>query len=60
MLWSRFDATELRARVKEFTCWPDMPQLDEPFIHKNVDHLTALGAFPAPATAKLLSEEQRL
>ena len=49
MLWCRFDATELRARVKEFTRWPDMPQLDEPFICKNVDHLVTLGAISAPS-----------
>ena len=60
MLSSRFDATELRARVKELTRWPDMPQLDEPFIRKNVEHLRALGAIPASATAASISEEQGL
>lgn len=44
----RFDATQLRSKAEQYTRWPDMPHLDEAFIHQNVAHLASLGLIAAP------------
>ena len=44
----RFDATQLRAKVSELTQWPDVPHLDEAFLHQNLKHLAALKMITPP------------
>ncbi len=43
----------MRARVRETTCWQDMPHLTEAFIHMNLRHMVALHIIhPPPGKAE--------
>lgn len=46
----RYDATRMRAAVRSFTAYDDVPRLDRGFILQNLRHMEALRIL-APAKA---------
>lgn len=46
----RYDATRMRAAVRSFTAYDDVPHLDRDFILQNLRHMEALRIL-APAKA---------
>lgn len=44
----RFDATQMRTKVRETTRWKDVPHLDEAFIAQNLKHMVALQIISPP------------